>query len=124
MIELMLPFPPSVNRMWRTPRSGKLAGRTLLSVAGREYRTACMACVLEQRIPRLGLNGRLHVAIKACPPDRRARDLDNMLKGVLDSLQHCGVIENDSHIDKLEITRGPKSSQGEVWVTIENWAAV
>ncbi|WP_273704146.1 hypothetical protein [Candidatus Accumulibacter vicinus] len=37
MIELQLPFPPSVNSMWRTPRSGPLAGRTMLSEDGSRW---------------------------------------------------------------------------------------
>lgn len=104
-VTITLPFPPSVNRMWRTPRSGKLAGRTMLSAEGRAYRQAVADEVIVQRVPRHMLKGRLGVAITAHPPDRRARDLDNLFKAPLDCLQHAGVIRNDSDIDELSINR-------------------
>ena len=40
MVELTLPWPPSVNGYWRHPTTGKLAGRHLISEAGRAYREA------------------------------------------------------------------------------------
>ena len=39
------------------------------------------------------------------PPDNRKRDVDNVLKPLLDALEHAGTYENDSQIDKLCVTR-------------------
>jgi crossover junction endodeoxyribonuclease RusA len=39
-------------------------------------------------------------------PDRRRRDLDNVLKSTLDSLTHAGVWDDDSQIDQLSVERG------------------
>ena len=61
---------------------------------------------------------RLAVEILASPPDLRARDLDNLPKGVLDSLTHAGVIRDDSDIDDLRIRRGPKIAGGMLDVAI------
>lgn len=99
-----LPWPPSVNRLWRSPNRGPLAGRTLLSREGRSYRSLVSGAVLEQGRPE-SLPGRLSVNIIANPPDRRRRDLDNIFKAVLDGLTHAGVIADDGDIDRLEITR-------------------
>ena len=38
---------------------------------------------------------------------RRRRDLDNILKSLLDSLTHAGVWEDDSQITDLRIRKGP-----------------
>lgn len=48
---------------------------------------------------------RLSLTIDAYPPDRRKRDLDNILKSLLDALQHAGIYSDDSQIDILKISR-------------------
>jgi len=58
------------------------------------------------------------VTIKAIAPDKRRRDLDNMLKAVLDALEHAKVYENDSQIDDLRITRLPPEKPGRIIVTV------
>lgn len=117
MIRLILPYPPSVNSIWRTPRTGKLAGRTLLSEKGRAYRKAVADAMWEQRAGALPLTQRLRVDIEARMPDRRRRDLDNIPKAVLDALTHAGVWHDDSQIDDLRVFRGPLLT-GEIIVTI------
>ena len=116
MIELQLPFPPSVNSMWRTPRSGPLAGRTMLSEDGRRYRRAVADAVLVARAGRQ-IRQRLAVTIEARMPDRRKRDLDNLPKAVLDGLTHAGVWLDDGQIDDLRVWRSDRMG-GVVLVTI------
>lgn len=106
VIDLTLPFPPSVNRYWRN-----VSGKTLISEQGRAYRKHVSASVYAQR-PPLGLTQRLAVDIVALMPDRRRRDLDNLLKATLDALQHAGVYEDDSQIDDLRIVRGQGHAPG------------
>jgi crossover junction endodeoxyribonuclease RusA len=62
--------------------------------------------------------GRLAIEIKATPPDKRKRDLDNILKSLLDSLTHARVIEDDSQFDAIAIARLPSSKPGQVEITI------
>lgn len=122
ILQFKLPFPPSVNHYWRYISRGAQAGRVLISEEGRAYRTSCAAEVLQQRVPRHELSGRLSVAIQAYPPDRRRRDLDNLLKGSLDALKHCGLIQDDGDIDDLHVMRGPVESGGSLLVTIREVA--
>jgi crossover junction endodeoxyribonuclease RusA len=107
MISLLLPWPPTLNTYWRTPHSGRLAGRTMLSQKARDFREQCRRMIIASG-PHKALVGKLLVTIEASPPDNRRRDLDNLLKGTLDALQHCGVIRDDGDIDGLGIVRkGP-----------------
>jgi crossover junction endodeoxyribonuclease RusA len=110
-LRFALPWPPSVNTYWRHIILGgkfkKARAQTLLSEQGREYRVAVQRAILEAKVPRGAVSGRLAVHATAYPPDRRARDLDNLWKGCLDSLKHAGVIADDGDIDDLHIVRGP-----------------
>ncbi|WP_256824678.1 RusA family crossover junction endodeoxyribonuclease, partial [Pseudomonas aeruginosa] len=47
------------------------------------------------------------------------RDLDNLLKGLLDSLTKAGAWDDDGLVDDLRIVRGEVIAGGEVLVTIE-----
>ena len=118
MIELALPWPPSVNTYWRHVLvRGRV--RVLISKAGRQYRENALLAIREQGAPRMPSGARVAVVITAAPPDRRARDLDNILKGVLDSLTHGGVIADDGLIDHLTVTRSPAQAGGVVRVQLQ-----
>lgn len=51
------------------------------------------------------INARIRLTIDAFPPDKRKRDLDNLFKAVLDSLQAARVFPDDCQIDELSIKR-------------------
>ena len=96
---LTLPWPPSVNRMWRTVR-----GRTLLSAAGRQYRADAVQMALAGSPTRFG-DAPLEVTIIAWLPDNRRRDADNLFKAPLDALAHAGIYTDDSQIVGLSIRK-------------------
>jgi crossover junction endodeoxyribonuclease RusA len=116
-ITLVLPYPPSVNTYWRHLSKGPLAGRTLISERGRDFRKAVAETLLVERI-RKAPEGNLAVTIEARMPDKRKRDLDNIPKAVLDALTHCGFWVDDSLIDDLRVWRSDRTG-GEVIVTVE-----
>jgi crossover junction endodeoxyribonuclease RusA len=116
-MRLELPWPPSVNRYWRHPTRGPLAGRHLISEDGRRYRTEVAA--LWMRDPQPLVLGRIAIDIEAAPPDRRRRDLDNILKGLLDALVHARIIVDDELIDDLRIRRLEPRAPGCVMLTIQ-----
>lgn len=113
---LTLPWPPTVNTYYR-----HVGPRVLISKDGRKYRENVKNSVFAHRPLNLWdtLTGRLSVEIVANPPDRRKRDLDNLLKGLLDSLQHAGIYQDDSQIDKLSIKRSAVSPGGSIYVRLE-----
>jgi Holliday junction resolvase RusA-like endonuclease len=110
-MELELPYPPSVNHLWR-----RVGHRTLISRGGRAFRRAVQAALAARGVRPIA--GRLAITIDVYPPDRRRRDLDNALKALLDALQHGGAYHDDAQIDDLHIRRGACVPGGRVCVRI------
>ncbi|MCC6910047.1 MAG: RusA family crossover junction endodeoxyribonuclease [Phycisphaerales bacterium] len=111
----LLPFPPSVNHYWRMV-STRHGCRMLISREGRAYRETVVSALASAGAR--AQDGRLDVSIIAAPPDRRRRDLDNLLKCTLDSLAHGGAYHDDSQIDHLEIWRGGVVPGGQIAIRI------
>lgn len=109
---IVLPWPPSVNHYWRRSKNGMMH----ISAEGVAFREAVGWNALQQKAPRQ-LAGDLIVDIEAFMPDRRRRDLDNILKALLDALTHAGVWLDDSQIVDLRI-RKAKTIGGMVKVKI------
>ena len=61
--------------------------------------------------------GKVKLSIQAYPPDKRKRDLSNIIKVLEDALVRGGLIEDDSLIDDLHITRHEKG--GYVLITVD-----
>lgn len=114
MIALTLPFPPSVNRLWRS-----VSGRVLLSREGRAYRVAVGLAVAQARAHGFGRR-HVRVHVDAYMPDARRRDLDNLWKACGDGLQAHRVVEDDSQIRDLRIRHaGIDRDRPRLEVTIE-----
>jgi crossover junction endodeoxyribonuclease RusA len=111
MLQVELPFPPSVNHYWRLWR-----GRIVISNEGREYRKTVARLLRDRNVKPM--TGQLAVAIAVFPPDRRRRDLDNLLKSVNDSLQHGGAFPDDSQIVWLLIKKATVVPGGMVVIRI------
>lgn len=116
-----LPWPPSVNAAYRSIRMGP-GVRVLLSRAGREFKARATLELLAQRVPSFGAR-RVSVAIDAYPPDRRRRDLDNLLKLAGDALMPR-VIDDDSQIDRLLFERRTIVPGGRIDVRIISVEAI
>jgi crossover junction endodeoxyribonuclease RusA len=102
LVNVTLPWPPSVNQYWR--RNG---ATYFISKKGNEFRAhTVILCHKFKGLFRP--EEKLSIVIEAYPPDKRRRDLDNVLKSLLDSLQHAGVYEDDYQIDSILITRQPQ----------------
>lgn len=66
-----------------------------------------------------GDSERLRVEMAVTPPDRRRRDLDNLLKAVLDGLGYADMYGDDSQIDELLVIRRPvRKGAGGLDVTV------
>jgi crossover junction endodeoxyribonuclease RusA len=88
----------------------------LISREARAYKNLIRRFALIWKKPKL--TGRLSIHIQAFPPDKRARDLDNLIKITCDALQDAGLFENDSQIDKIFIERKEQAKGGKLLVSI------
>ena len=107
-----LSLPPSVNHYYR-----RVGPRTLISREGRAFRRT--VCSILSAAAARPVTGSLAVSIDVYPPDRRRRDLDNVMKALLDALEHGGAYHDDSQIDDLHIRRRGVVPGGKVvvWIT-------
>lgn len=94
----------------------------LISKKGREYRVDVINACRQQRVIG-GLTGRIEVKIIALPPDRRRRDIDNLLKATFDAITHSGIWHDDSQIDRIEIERGDVITGGALMIEIREIVA-
>lgn len=99
MISLRLPFPPSANSIWRN-----VNGRTLKSAPYRAWLRQAGLEALIQRPSRV--LGGYHMMLVATPPDRRKRDLGNLLKATEDFLVQGGYIEDDHLARSINLAWG------------------
>lgn len=113
MIQIRLPWPPSVNHYWVSGGS-----KRFLSPVAKRFRSEVASKVRSAGSPRFGL-APLEMRIKAYPPDRRKRDLDNLLKAILDALAHAKVYKDDNQIYLLKIERCEVAPEGFVEVEIK-----
>jgi len=111
MIELELPYPPSVNRYYRY-----VGARVLIIRDGRAYRLRVQSLLAERGIRPT--EGPLAVVVDLFPPDRRRRDADNAMKALLDSIEHGGGYHDDSQISHLEVDKREVVSGGSAVVQI------
>lgn len=112
MIELELPFPPSVNHYYR-----RVGPRTLISREGRMYRDR--VAVLLMSLGVRPMHGPIVMQVDVFPPDNRRRDLDNLQKSLWDALQKGGAYHDDSQIVKFAVEKREVVPGGKVIVRIE-----
>lgn len=80
MATLVLPYPPSANRLWTFTARG-----ARLTEAAKAYKTECGLVARTQATADMPFLGAVRLTMRFYRP-RKAGDLDNMQKGLLDAL--------------------------------------
>lgn len=108
-LELMLPYPPSINRLYRAGRKGYW-----MTKVGADFKQKVLEVVINAKSPTFDTSNWLVVTILMFPDTNRRRDVDSGIKIILDSLQLANVFENDYQVRKLIVERMPKLTKGVV----------
>lgn len=109
---IKLPWPPTVNTYYTVAR-----GRKILSKKGRAYKNEAKVYLYEQNVSK-DAEGPYSICINVRPPDKRKRDIDNLLKPLLDSLVDYGAISDDSEVVDLRIQKFNPIKGGSVEILI------
>lgn len=104
-VTLELPWPPSVNRIWR---QGKLKGQVYLDPDYRGWRLdADKTIMVARRNGNARVWGRFTAKLILDERQRRKNsDADNRVKVVMDALQRMMVIDDDALADKVSVEWG------------------
>ena len=97
---LTIPFPTvSGNHMWK--RSGRAV---YLVPKAREY-YALVAHTVRANYHAVNFSTALKVSMAIYPPDKRKRDITNLLKVIEDALTRAGVWADDSLVTELHVSK-------------------
>lgn len=113
-MQVALPWPSSKLR----PNASSPGAWRIKQAAAKAYRADCAIMCRAGGLARVNMDA-AHLTIRFCPPDRRRRDLDNMLasfKQGIDAIAEAIGID-DYHFG-FTIVRGEPVKGGEVVVTI------
>jgi Holliday junction resolvase RusA-like endonuclease len=125
MIELVLPYPPSINDY-------KKVGRIAVTKKGKFYQKRFNSPETNAFYYQVFMLTRsqaskfiqdstisLEVTIWVHPPDNHRADIDNRIKVTLDSLQRAKVIPDDYQISRLVVERKDIIKHGQIIVRIK-----
>ena len=112
ILRFELPYPPTINHYYLHTANGVILGakgksyRRDVALLTAKYRGACSS------------EKRLSLTINAYPPDKRKRDLDNIVKATQDALQYARVYHDDCQIDMLTVIRRHQVKDGalQIWI--------
>lgn len=128
MIEIELPFPPTINH-------SKMVGRIIKTCSGKMYQhlvnkpetnrfyfEVWMKVRHEKLHNRLTSfeNSKIAVEVDFYPPHNRKWDIDNRCKVLLDAMQKAELYKDDCQIHKLILTKKTILKDGKSIVRIES----
>ena len=97
MITLVLPYPPTVNHMYRRAR-----GHLALTPEALAFRHAVRMIAIMQAVTPI--TGPVAVFLDVYRPRRRG-DLDNILKATLDAIQNGVAYRDDDQVEQITAVR-------------------
>ncbi|TPG53254.1 RusA family crossover junction endodeoxyribonuclease [Roseomonas nepalensis] len=116
-ITLVLPEPPSANRLFREISIAGKPRRVRTSEYNRWREAATAAVAQQSAADRIEGTYRLRLTV----PKQRQRDLSNNIKATEDLLQLAGVVKNDLACELITVRRDLSREPGHLLV--ELWAS-
>jgi len=112
-VDFLIPLPPSVNRLWRVGKNKAVyksdVYRSWLNIVTPSIIAQCYGGKV---------CGKYKLTVRAVRPDKRKRDLDNLIKAISDALELTAVIEGDHLCEHLEMQW--VEADYECYVTVES----
>lgn len=119
-IRATIPYPPSVNKYWRTvyskkvnPRTGNKKKSVIKTKESANYIFSVTLLLRSLKLPRI-TGERFRLELTIFPPDNKKRDIDNICKAVLDVLQCAGIYQDDFSVYQLYVERKEVRPKGEI----------
>ena len=113
-----LPWPPSVNHYWCQGKPIYKNGKRIVP----RYKSDKANSFIKQTKAAVGItkesSSSIGIEIFAFPPDKRCRDLDNILKAIFDALVSSKLIKDDEQIDDIRVVRGDVVKGGMVKIKV------
>lgn len=129
MIEIILPWPPSVNNYKKIGKivktaKGKLYQQRINSNETKMFYFQVYILAKKLKRPESELycfrdDISLEATVCLYPPHQKRYDLDNRLKVLMDSLMHARIIHDDSQISRLIVEKKGMIESGQTIVTIK-----
>jgi len=110
-LDVTLPWPPSVNHYWAARGKGRY-----IAPHARAWHREVWAILKAQRVRYLD---DVALYVFAYPPDRRRRDISNILKGIEDAMVKAGILLDDYQVAEIHVIRRPPERPGRVRVIVE-----
>ncbi len=98
-------------------------GKVFLPPRVKHWQSRALWEVLEQ-FKSETIRGPVRVFVKLTLPDRRRRDIDNMLKSLWDVLERAKVIEDDSLIYEVFVKKEVKRGEKGTFIRVESLEAL
>ena len=111
---LTLPYPPSVNTYW-----GFKGSHRFLTDKAKTFKQEVWVAAFNSHHAGFK-DSRLSITINLYPPDKRVRDIDNVLKPLLDALTQAKLFNDDGQVDRLNVIRGNVVKNGMCTVIINS----
>lgn len=104
-VTLDLPYPPSVNRIWKHASTAMTKGKVYLAPSYVKWRKAAeKQLFVTPGWSTRRIVGAFAATIALAPPVKHPRgDLDNRIKAVLDFLQQSSIVKNDRDCEALSV---------------------
>lgn len=118
-LELFLPYPPTINNYYVKSKT-----HVRISEKGRKFRDLTQAEIVKLIPPGttlsdIGIEPPYGMIVVAFPPDNRKRDIDNILKPILDAITKTGIWSDDSTVNHLIVYRGKAAPpSGNIYIRI------
>jgi crossover junction endodeoxyribonuclease RusA len=122
MIEIMLPYAPTVNHYkavgrLKTTKTGKIYQEKFTSAETKRFYFEVFLKCRAEGVKSFD-SATISVEMDVYPPDARRRDIDNVIKPTLDSLQKAGIFNDDYQVALLTVKRCSIIPQGQIFCRI------